>query len=366
MASLYVHWTQTARQASRNFQSIVKQTGEKPFLYLPSKMSQKTGLPWARSLSVRQLHSTSSQKPVIVLASNNSLVNRDLVIRLSSSSSPSSPSDEEAERKLQSPYHFSLKDDIGDNTVHHYHPEVYPEGVSDERGQDYYKDEEEPYVDEYDEEDIKHGILEAALELVAIHGWTKSAIVAAAESYGYPGVAHGMFPGGAADLANYYYAKCNSELRAELEAESGNEIPSQTAFVRDAMFRRLKMTLKVKDSWPEAMAALASSPEGIKGALDNLSTLCDDIWHYAGDKSTDTNWYTKRALLAAVYKATEFYMMQDNSTDNQATWDFLDRRLSGAVELGTAFRQQRQSMENVVGSLFSAASTVANLMGAKK
>ena len=46
-------------------------------------------------------------------------------------------------------------------------------------------------MDEYDEEDIKHGILEAALELVAIHGWTKSAIVAAAESYGYPGVAHG-------------------------------------------------------------------------------------------------------------------------------------------------------------------------------
>ena len=57
--------------------------------------------------------------------------------------------------------------------------------------QEYYHDEEEPYVDDYDEEDIKQGILEAAVELVATHGWTKSAIVAAAESYGYPGVAHG-------------------------------------------------------------------------------------------------------------------------------------------------------------------------------
>ena len=46
-------------------------------------------------------------------------------------------------------------------------------------------------MDDYDEEDIKHGILEAALELVSTHGWTKAAIVAAAESYGYPGVAHG-------------------------------------------------------------------------------------------------------------------------------------------------------------------------------
>ena len=50
-------------------------------------------------------------------------------------------------------------------------------------------------MDDYDEEDIKQGILEAALELVSTHGWTKAAIVAAAESYGYPGVAHGKAPG---------------------------------------------------------------------------------------------------------------------------------------------------------------------------
>ena len=42
--------------------------------------------------------------------------------------------DEELERKIQSPYHFSLsKDDIGEDTVHHFHPQAYPEGVSDEK-----------------------------------------------------------------------------------------------------------------------------------------------------------------------------------------------------------------------------------------
>ena len=71
---------------------------------------------------------------------------------------------------------------------------------------------------------------------------------------------------------------------------SGKEIPSQTAFVRDAMIRRLQMTLTVKETWPEAMAALSASPEGIKGALGNLAQLADDIWFFAGDKSTDTNW----------------------------------------------------------------------------
>ena len=43
----------------------------------------------------------------------------------------------------------------------------------------------------YAESDIKDGILEAALEYVPTHGWTRAAIVEAAEKYGYPGVAHG-------------------------------------------------------------------------------------------------------------------------------------------------------------------------------
>ena len=33
--------------------------------------------------------------------------------------------------------------------------------------------------------------------------------------------------------------------------------------------------------------------------------LCDDVWHRAGDASTDYNWYTKRLTLAAVYTSTE-------------------------------------------------------------
>jgi len=368
MASLYVRTSLTARCASKNIQNIAKQSVDKQHLFTtPSIKSSHAGLLYFGCVPLSQLHSS----PVSVLPPFG--ISHASFVRLASADSTSNTTsatgvEEPLEAKLQSPYHFSLSSNEekaqDPEPVHHYHPEPYPEGVSDEKG--FYEDEEEPYVDDYDEEDIKHGILEAALELVSTHGWTKAAIVAAAESYGYPGVAHGMFPGGAADLANYYYSKCNAQLRAEMEAESGEEIPSQTAFVRNAMIRRLKMTLAVKETWSEAMAAIASSPEGIQGGLKNLMELSDDIWHYAGDKSTDTNWYTKRALLAGVYKTTELYMMQDQSTDHQATWDFLDRRLSGAVEFGTAFRQQRQSAENVVGSLFGAATTFANLMGMRK
>ena len=33
----------------------------------------------------------------------------------------------------------------------------------------------------------------------------------------------------------------------------------------------------------------------------------DAIWHAAGDRSADFSWYTKRAILAAVYTATVLY-----------------------------------------------------------
>ena len=53
----------------------------------------------------------------------------------------------------------------------------------------------EDFASEYSETEIKEGILEAALEFVPKLGWTREAITAAAEMYGYPGVAHGSFHG---------------------------------------------------------------------------------------------------------------------------------------------------------------------------
>lgn len=48
-------------------------------------------------------------------------------------------------------------------------------------------------------------------------------------------------------------------------------------------------------------------------ALKQRAILMDDIWHAAGDRSTDMDWYTKRALLGGVYTATELYMLTDYS-----------------------------------------------------
>lgn len=44
------------------------------------------------------------------------------------------------------------------------------------------------------------------------------------------------------------------------------------------------------------------------------------------------SWYSKRALLAAIYKSTELSMIQDRSEDFIDTWEFLDRRIEGVMK----------------------------------
>jgi len=39
----------------------------------------------------------------------------------------------------------------------------------------------------------------------------------------------------------------------------------------------------------------------------------DEIWHAAGDKASDIDWYAKRTILGGIYSTTEIYMLTDSS-----------------------------------------------------
>jgi ubiquinone biosynthesis protein COQ9 len=58
-----------------------------------------------------------------------------------------------------------------------------------------------------------------------------------------------------------------------------------------------------------------------------LYRTVDAIWRAAGDTTTDYNFYTKRATLAAVYSATMLAFLADDTDDLAKTEAFLDRRL---------------------------------------
>ncbi|XP_076623025.1 ubiquinone biosynthesis protein COQ9, mitochondrial [Colletes latitarsis] len=194
--------------------------------------------------------------------------------------------------------------------------------------------------DEDYDRNIKTKILSASLKFVNDLGWSQQAISAGAESIGYPGVVHGLFPNRGADLVQHFYSTCNSELNQILKEqalaiqESSKEKKTLESQVRNAVETRLRMVIPYKKTWPQALALMALPPN-VPISLANLLTLVDDICYYAGDRSVDINWYTRRVVLAGIYKTTELYMLQDNSEDHKQTWMFLERRIKDATQIHT-------------------------------
>uniref|UniRef100_A0A1A8JEG7 Ubiquinone biosynthesis protein n=1 Tax=Nothobranchius kuhntae TaxID=321403 RepID=A0A1A8JEG7_NOTKU len=223
--------------------------------------------------------------------------------------------------------------------------------------------------EEYEtEEQLQARILTSALEFVPQHGWSKEAIAAGAEILGLSSASAGMFSNGAGDLVLHFIAQCNSKL-TEVLAEQHNQVqqghaePKKTAeFLRDAIETRLRMYIPYIETWPQAMSVLLL-PHNIPDSLKHLSTMVDDIWYYAGDRSTDMNWYTKRAVLTGIYNTTELVMLQDSSPDFQDTWTFLDNRIQDVVNMATTAKQVQSTGEAVVQGLVGAAVTLKNLTG---
>ncbi|XP_064168994.1 ubiquinone biosynthesis protein COQ9-B, mitochondrial-like isoform X2 [Anguilla rostrata] len=218
------------------------------------------------------------------------------------------------------------------------------------------------------EEELRARILATALDFVPQHGWSAEAIAAAAQAVGLSSAASGMFTNGAGDLVLHFISDGNAQL-AKILAEHHNQVqlgqaePKETAeFLRYAVEARLRMLIPHIDTWPQAMSILLL-PHNIPDSLKHLSTLIDDIWYYAGDRSTDMNWYTRRAALTGVYNTTELVMLQDSSPDFQDTWVFLDKRIQDIVNMANTAKQVQATGEAVVQGIMGAAVTLSNLAG---
>lgn len=160
------------------------------------------------------------------------------------------------------------------------------------------REEEKERIDaEKSEENAKFNelrlrILESSLQFVPIHGWARDSISKGAESLGYPGVVHGMFPNGGIELVQYFYEDCNRKLGDHLKAQHLNQKDNETKsikpkdFAREAIKIRLTMMKPYLKFWPQAVA-LMSLPQNASKSLANLLTLVDDICYFSGDRAVD-------------------------------------------------------------------------------
>jgi ubiquinone biosynthesis protein COQ9 len=113
------------------------------------------------------------------------------------------------------------------------------------------------------------------------------------------------------NLVQFFMDDCNHKLQEQLEGKE-KELSNMLLADRIASIvrMRLEMNVPVITKWASALS-IQANPLNAATALKQRALLVDDIWHAAGDRSSDMDWYTKRALLGAVYMTAELYMLTD-------------------------------------------------------
>ncbi|XP_041048387.1 ubiquinone biosynthesis protein COQ9, mitochondrial isoform X3 [Carcharodon carcharias] len=218
------------------------------------------------------------------------------------------------------------------------------------------------------EEELRQQLLSAALEFVPSFGWSLEAVAEGAKVLDLSPAVTGMLSHGPGDLVLHFVCQCNKQLSEQLteqhhQVQAGQQEAKKTdGFVKDAVEARLRMVIPYIDTWPQAMSILLL-PQNIAESLRNLTNMVDEIWYYAGDRSTDSNWYTKRAILAGIYNTTELVLVQDSSPDYEDTWNFLQNRVNDAVNVAHSVKQAGSTGKALFQGLVGAAVTLKNLSG---
>jgi ubiquinone biosynthesis protein COQ9 len=179
----------------------------------------------------------------------------------------------------------------------------------------------------------REALLKATLPHVPFDGWTRTALVAGARDAGIEqALADNAFPGGMAELLEFYHGQADIEMVRALEADPDLAALKTREKVALAIRLRLEAEAGHREAIRQALSFLALPTNAPLGAKCLYRTV-DAIWYAAGDKATDFSFYTKRGLLAGVYSATVLYWLNDKSDGSAETWTFLDRRIADVMKI---------------------------------
>jgi ubiquinone biosynthesis protein COQ9 len=177
-------------------------------------------------------------------------------------------------------------------------------------------------------------LLQALLTQVPFDGWSQTALKNAANAAGLDEAYVALiWPQGIRDAVRAFSQWATAQMQQRLAAEK----LFARMRTRDRVAFAVRTRLEILAPHREAMRQLAlwyALPYHAPQAVKQLAALSDTIWQSVGDESTDFNFYSKRALLAGVIKSTTLYWLQDESPDQQQSWDFLDRRIAEVLKLG--------------------------------
>jgi ubiquinone biosynthesis protein COQ9 len=190
--------------------------------------------------------------------------------------------------------------------------------------------------------------LDAMLPLVPLYGWTTRALAEALKLAGEDeSAAAWRFPGGAPEMIESFFALSldRAMARATPTIASEMRLGKRVRALVAALFGELGLH---KDATRRAISWLILPRQAALSAR-LMASLVDGIWHAAGDQSSDFDWYTKRASLAAIMLPTLLFWLNDIDFDNETTLAFLDRRLDDLAAIGRTRARLRTLFEGIIG-----------------
>ncbi|MEA3033762.1 MAG: ubiquinone biosynthesis protein [Sphingomonadales bacterium] len=180
----------------------------------------------------------------------------------------------------------------------------------------------------------------------AFDGWGDKALGMAAAEVGVPAPrARLCFPGGTAEMIDAWFDAIDRATAAAFPLERVEAMKIRERIRAIVMFR-LELVLPQKEALRRALAILAQ-PQNLALAARLGWRAADRMWRIAGDRATDFNHYSKRALLLGVYGSTSLVYLDDDSDGLAATRAFLERRIGDVMRIEKAKANWRGSRERL-------------------
>lgn len=179
---------------------------------------------------------------------------------------------------------------------------------------------------------VQDKIYDQALKMVIFDGWHDNLCLEAGNKLNIPeAIIMIAYPNNTRSLLDLYYTKINENMRKKIEENAS----FNSYKVREKIYHLIatKIDILSKDVTRKLLSYLMM-PNNITYGTKKLYETVDIMWYMAGDKSTDFNYYTKRLLLAQLYKSTILYWLNDDSLDYKATHDFILRRIETILKIG--------------------------------
>lgn len=183
-----------------------------------------------------------------------------------------------------------------------------------------------------DRQQHRDRLLLAVLPHIPFDGWTDAAFRAGAADCGMDPIAvRRFFPGGADEIIEHFSDWADRQMITGLADRDRDDLR-----LRDRVALGVRLRLEALTRHREAVRRTLSVlvlPTNSLLAMRSLYRTVDTLWYAVGDRSADFNFYTKRALLAAVISSTTLYWLDDETEGQEASWAFLDRRIADVMKI---------------------------------